>query len=146
MVTPEVAVAAVVILKGKVLLVKRKNPPSANEWALPGGRIRAGESIKETAEREVFEETGVIIEAGDIVHVFDLIRYSKNDQLQAHYVIIDVQGTYINGQVNAGDDASEAAWIHPDDFKTITLNTNTKKFLNHYLNNQFYSLSLGERT
>jgi ADP-ribose pyrophosphatase len=71
---PQVAVGAIVIKDGRVLLVKRSQPPSKGLWAIPGGRVELGETLKEAAEREIIEETGLTIRAGDPVYTFDVIE------------------------------------------------------------------------
>ncbi len=43
--SPRAAVGAIVIEKGKVLLVKRKYPPQKNKWAIPGGSVNLGETL-----------------------------------------------------------------------------------------------------
>ena len=48
-----------------VLLVQRGNMPSRGMWSIPGGRIRLGETLQAAAEREIFEETGVVIRANE---------------------------------------------------------------------------------
>ena len=59
--SPQVAVGAVVVKEGKILLVKRKKPPSKGQWAIPGGSVKLGETLKEATEREIREETGLRI-------------------------------------------------------------------------------------
>ena len=71
---PRVGVAAVVTKNNRVLLVKRGVPPSKGLWAIPGGNMKLGETLKETAEREILEETGIVIEAGDPIYAFDFIE------------------------------------------------------------------------
>ncbi len=72
-----------------------------------------GESLQQSAEREVLEETGVHIRAGEPVHSFDLIEYDERGRLRFHYVIIDLLAAHVAGEPVAGDDASEAAWVSP---------------------------------
>jgi len=60
---PRVAVGAVVFKGGDVLLVQRGQPPAEGTWAIPGGSVRIGETLPQAAEREILEETGVIIRA-----------------------------------------------------------------------------------
>ncbi|MBN2246845.1 MAG: NUDIX domain-containing protein, partial [Candidatus Aminicenantes bacterium] len=60
---PQVGVGAVVIKDEKILLVKRKNPPQKGQWAIPGGKVEFGETMQKAAEREILEETGLIIHA-----------------------------------------------------------------------------------
>lgn len=59
-------VAGVAILNGKVLLHKT---PSDNFWTLPGGRCELFEFSKDTLQREMQEETGMVAEAGDMLWV-----------------------------------------------------------------------------
>ena len=56
---PIPTVDAIVIHKGKFLLLKRNNPPMKGEWWIPGGRIRKGEELEDAVKREVLEETGL---------------------------------------------------------------------------------------
>ena len=61
--SPQSAVGAIVIRDDEVLLVKRNKPPGRGLWSIPGGSIELGETLQEAAEREIREETGVIIRA-----------------------------------------------------------------------------------
>jgi len=58
---PRVAVCGIVCRNGKILMVKRRNPPAKNEWSPPGGSVLLGETVFEAVAREVFEETGINI-------------------------------------------------------------------------------------
>ena len=71
---PRPAVGAVVFKDDAVLLVQRGNSPSRGMWAIPGGSVHLGETLQAAAEREIFEETGVVIRAGDPVLVFESIE------------------------------------------------------------------------
>lgn len=102
--SPQVAVGAVVFNQNRVLLVKRKNMPAAGQWAIPGGKVRKGETLAQAAEREIMEETGIIIKAGKPVYVFELIN-------PIHYVIIDLEAKYISGSPIPADDAEDADWV-----------------------------------
>ena len=50
---PLVGVGVVAIKDGRVLLIRRAKPPRAGRWSLPGGRQRLGETVHETARREL---------------------------------------------------------------------------------------------
>src|SRR4030065_1916467 len=56
--TPLVGVGAITIKDEKVLMVKRGVEPSYGLWAIPGGTLKLGESMRQCAEREMLEETG----------------------------------------------------------------------------------------
>lgn len=124
-----VGVGAVVFQDNAVLLVKRKNPPNANEWAIPGGRIKPGETLQQSAEREILEETGITIRAGNPVFSFDLIERDTHKKLLFHYVIIDLEAEYIEGTPRASDDALDAAWIKRDQATSLVINPTTKRLL-----------------
>ncbi|MGD8484470.1 MAG: NUDIX hydrolase [Thioalkalispiraceae bacterium] len=126
---PVVGIGAVVFHDNAVLLVKRKNPPCANEWAIPGGRILPGETLQQAAEREILEETGVKIKAGQPVYSFDLIDKDKQGNLLFHYVIIDLEAGYLEGEPQADDDALEAAWVDRQQATTMNINHTTKELL-----------------
>lgn len=126
---PQAAVGAVVIKGNKVLLVQRGKAPSDGLWAIPGGRIEIGESLQEAAEREILEETGVIIQAGDPIHTMDIIVRDESERVKYHYVIVDLLADYVSGEPRAGDDARDVAWVGPGDLSRLPLNENTRQVL-----------------
>ncbi len=119
---PLIGVGAVVFLNDAVLLVKRKFEPAANKWAIPGGKLEFGETLKQAAEREVFEETGIRIEATEVAHIFEWID-------QHHYVILDLDATYISGELSAGDDALDVRWVSASELNTIEVTQSTRDLL-----------------
>ncbi|SLM30564.1 ADP-ribose pyrophosphatase (fragment) [Desulfamplus magnetovallimortis] len=82
---PTLAVGAIVFKAQKVLLVKRGKAPAKGVWAIPGGRVKLGETLKLAAQREVLEETGITIKAGEPVYSFELIEYDENGAVKFHY-------------------------------------------------------------
>ena len=74
---PALAVGAIVFKDQQVLLVKRGKPPAKGMWAIPGGSVELGETLKQAAEREVLEETGIRIKAGEPVHSFEVIEHDE---------------------------------------------------------------------
>jgi len=108
---PQVGVGALVIRDGRVLLVRRGRPPANGLWAIPGGRLELGETLQQAAEREVFEETGITIRAGQPFYTFDSIVRDEQGRVRYHYVIVDLLAEYVSGEVRPGDDAQDAAWL-----------------------------------
>ncbi|MBN1930860.1 MAG: NUDIX hydrolase [Desulfobacterales bacterium] len=126
---PQVAVGSFVFKENKILLVKRKNPPSEGIWAIPGGKVKLGETLKVATERETKEETSVIIHAGDPIFTFDFIESDNKGNIRYHYVIVDLIGDYISGIPHAGDDALEAGWITEKEIKKLQVSSMTRKVL-----------------
>jgi 8-oxo-dGTP diphosphatase len=126
---PETAVGAIVIKDDKVLLVKRANHPGKGLWAIPGGRVKLGETLKEAARREVKEETGVIISPKDPVHVFEVIDSDDEGGIRFHYVIVDLLADYLSGVPSPGTDASEARWISSGELKKLPVSKTTRQLL-----------------
>ena len=124
----KLGVGAVVIHQGQVLLVKRKTPPYAGQWAIPGGKVQFGESLKAAAEREILEETGIIIQAGEPIFSFEIIEQDQ-DGPSLHYVVVDLEAHYESGEPLANDDAAEAAWFDATSIQKIDLNPITQKLL-----------------
>ena len=126
---PQIAVGAVVIRENEILLVKRGHPPGEGLWAIPGGRVELGETLQEAAEREIREETGVVIRAKEPVYAFDVIECDARKCIRFHYVIVDLLADYISGEPNPGSDACDARWIAHPELDELPLSTNTRKFL-----------------
>lgn len=130
---PVIAVGAVVMKECKVLLVRRGQPPNAGLWAIPGGAVELGESLQAAAERELREETNIIIRAGEPIYTFDCIDCDDKGQVRYHYVIIDLLGQYLGGEPKAHSDALEARWISAADLEALPVSENTLTLLRHRL-------------
>lgn len=118
---PIVAVGAIVVKAGKVLLVRRGTDPSRNFWSLPGGAVSLGEGLKEAVAREVKEECGIDVEVGEVVEVLDRIYTDRNRRVRYHYVIIDFLASWRRGRLKAASDISEARWVNLEAIDTLPL-------------------------
>ena len=134
---PLVAVGAVVFNKGKVLLVLRAKPPAENHWTIPGGCVELGETLQEAAEREIREETGLSIRAGEPVYTFDVIERDANGAILFHYVIVDLAAEYVSGELRPGDDATDVCWASFRDVKSLKVSAATQKLLQECYNNSW---------
>jgi len=130
---PRVAVGAVVFHRGRVLLVRRASPPARDLWAIPGGGVRLGETLRRAAEREVLEETGLRIRAAEPVFTFEVIDRGKDGRIRFHYLIVDLEAEYLEGELRAGDDAAEARWVSAAEMDDLPVNDTTRRLLfEHY--------------
>lgn len=109
--SPIAATIAVVIRDGRVLLVRRRNPPDAGRWGFPGGKIDFGETIEAAAERELLEETAVHGQALSVFTAVDAFDYRADGAVVAHFILLAVLCRWISGEPVAGDDALEARWF-----------------------------------
>ena len=108
---PLIGIGVIVWQQEDVLLVKRNQPPRQGQWSIPGGLQKLGETIFETAIREVLEETSVIIKPYKVITVVDAIEHDHMDRLQYHYTLIEIAATYESGVLSAADDISDSCWI-----------------------------------
>jgi 8-oxo-dGTP diphosphatase len=112
---PVAGVGAVVFNKGKLLLVKRANEPNKGKWSIPGGGIELGETIKEAAQREVFEECSVKIKIMRVLDAADNIVRDADGRIRYHYAIIDLLANYNGGDLKAQSDAQDCGWFTPEE-------------------------------
>lgn len=105
----------------RMLLVRRAKPPAEGRWALPGGRQRLGETVREAARREVLEETGLEVEVGALLDVVDSITRAPDGRLAYHYTLIDFLAESGPGEARAGGDAAEVAWADPRNLSAYDL-------------------------
>ena len=126
---PRVGVGAVVIHEGRILLVKRASPPGKGFWAIPGGLVELGETVREAAERELLEETGISVRARDAFYIFDFIDRDADGTIRYHYVIVDFLADYLGGEPRAADDVSDARWLSPAEAAAMNLSPTTRKLL-----------------
>jgi 8-oxo-dGTP diphosphatase len=126
---PQIAVGAIVFRDDEVLLVKRANPPGRGLWAIPGGRVKLGETLKEAARREVKEETGISIRPKEPMYVFDVIERDDEGGIRFHYVIVDLLADYLSGEPTPGTDASEARWVSSGKLKALPVSKTTRELL-----------------
>jgi ADP-ribose pyrophosphatase YjhB (NUDIX family) len=127
---PLVGVGAVIVEDGRVLLIKRGKAPLLGEWSIPGGMLEVGETLRQGAEREALEETGLVVRATDLLGVFDRIvpampAKEGGARTLYHYVLIDFLCQRISGNVLAAGDASDAAWFSLEEVPALRLAAET---------------------
>ncbi|MDP6869531.1 MAG: NUDIX hydrolase [Candidatus Poseidoniaceae archaeon] len=102
---PSIAVDAVVVNNGKILLIRRGNEPWKGKLALPGGFVDVEEDPKNAVLRELKEETGIV---GEVERVICVKGNPERDP-RGHVISIAYLVT-ADGEPVAGDDAENAEW------------------------------------
>ena len=127
--TPELCVGAIVVDDDRLLLVRRGRGRAAGTWAVPGGRVLAGETLAEAVVRELIEETGIEGVCGPFVGLVELLDGSTD----AHQVILDFEvGVLEATEPLAGDDADEARWVALGDVTDYSLAPGLAEFLHDH--------------
>jgi len=108
--TSKLTVDGIILKDEKILLIKRKNPPFKDKWALPGGFIEYGEKTEDAVKREILEETGLKTEIIDILGVYS----DPNRDPRGHTVTVVYMLNICGGLLKSGDDASEAVFFDVD--------------------------------
>ena len=127
---PKVAASVLVIQEGKVLLVRRVNPPHQGEWALPAGFVDAGEDPREAAARECLEETGLAVRVTDLIDVV-----SGREHPHGADIVIVYQGEVLAGKLVAGDDACEVGYYAPENLPPLAFDA-TRRAIQTWLEQQ----------
>jgi len=108
--SPLMCVGAVIVEAGRVLLARRGTEPMKGHWTLPGGLLELGESLTDGVTREVREETGLIVEAVELIELLERI-HREETRIRYHYVIADYLCRVAGGQLQAASDADAARWV-----------------------------------
>ena len=126
---PIVGVGVVILDADKVLLIKRGKPPRAGTWSLPGGAQESGETLKEAAIREIYEETNLKVEIIGLIDIVDSIRRDKKGDTEYHYTLIDFAARVTGGALRAGDDAIDSHWFTLQEIKELDIWSETKRII-----------------
>ena len=101
--------------------MKRRSEPLAGHWSLPGGAVELGETLEACVAREMEEETGLRVEVGPVIEVFDRITLDDEQRVQFHYVLIDYLCRPLGGTLRAGSDVADALFVAPSEFDSYAL-------------------------
>lgn len=116
--------------QGCVLLQRRTDN---NLWALPGGAQDVGETLAETAVREVLEETGITVEVIDIVGIYSnpnhVIEYSDGEVRQQFNVCL--RATPVAGGLATSDESSDVRWVSLDELDELEIHESMRLRIDH---------------
>src|SRR5215475_12347463 len=129
---PVVGVGGVVIEDGRALLIRRGSEPLLGQWSIPGGTLELGETLIEGTERELCEETGLVVRVLELIEVFERINFGRGAdeswttpeerrRPRFHFVIADYLCERISGEPVAGGDVTEVAWAGEAELERFSL-------------------------
>jgi ADP-ribose pyrophosphatase YjhB (NUDIX family) len=107
------------------VLIKRGAEPLKGQWSLPGGGVEVGETLPAAVAREMLEETGLEVDVGPVVEVFDRITRDGEDRVRYHYVLVDYLCWPVGGTLRAGGDVDDAVLADPTDLVRFGLTEKT---------------------
>ena len=122
---PLVGVGAIIIENSRVVLVKRAHPPLQAQWSIPGGVLEVGELVPDAAVREAREETGLTVEPGELLGVYDRVLRDPGGRVQYHYVLVDFLCRRVSGELQAADDAAAVRWFTREELPALNLAEDT---------------------
>lgn len=118
---PIIGIGAVILIDGAVVLIRRRHEPLAGHWTIPGGTLDLGETLESGAAREALEETGLVVDVGPVIEVFDRILLDDAGKVRYHFAIVDYLCRRRGGELRAGSDAIDIAVAKPDDLGSYHL-------------------------
>ncbi len=118
--------------RGRLLLAKRTDN---DLWTIPGGAMKPGETIAETAVREVKEETGIDVEVVSLVGIYSnpqhVVECSDGEVRQQFSVCFACRP--IGGELATSDETSEVGYFTPDEIETMDVHPSIRLRIQHYL-------------
>ncbi|MGQ4807532.1 RNA pyrophosphohydrolase [Candidatus Entotheonellaceae bacterium PAL068K] len=103
---PAVGVAVIVMQEDRIVLGRRARGLYQGAWCIPCGYVEYAEDVRQAAQRELQEETGLLAEVGDVYAV-----HSNFHNPAMHTVGIWFRGTVIGGALHPDDDLDEAVYV-----------------------------------
>lgn len=133
-VTVDAAIVRTIDDSDEILLIERKHPPFEGCWALPGGFVDLDETLADAAKRELYEETGVVVDSLTQLRTFDAVNRDPRDRtISTIFIGFATEET----RIKAGDDASSVDWftfdaLPPLAFDHASILNYVKEFLEHH--------------
>lgn len=130
---PILAVGAIVVKEGHVLLARRGKEPSYGLWSVPGGAVHVGESLKLATQREIREECGIEVDLTEVIEVVERMVRDGSGRIQYHYVIVDYLARWVSGELTASSEVLEARWVPPGNFPEYPMTVGTAEVIHRML-------------
>lgn len=112
---PFLAVSAVIVRDGTVLIIQRGRPPGAGYFTVPGGVVEAGETLTAAVKREVLEETALVIEPVALAGYREYIARDAAGRVERHFVILPFAARWVSGVFTPNEEIVAGQWRHPSE-------------------------------
>jgi ADP-ribose pyrophosphatase YjhB (NUDIX family) len=116
---PYVAVSAAIIRDGRVLIVRRANPPMQGMFTLPGGVVEIGETLHAALVREIREETDLTIEPVALAGHREVITRNGDGRIERHFIILAFAARWLAGEPKLNHELAESRWLRPDEIAPL---------------------------
>lgn len=127
---PFLAVSGGVMRGGRILLVRRAQPPARGVFTFPGGVVEAGESLHAALTRELAEETGLSIEPVGLAGTREFIARDAGGHVERHFVILAFAARWLSGEPRLNHELAEARWLRPDDLSGLATTEGLPEIVN----------------
>jgi 8-oxo-dGTP diphosphatase len=117
--------AVITTFDGRIIFIRRKNPPYKDSWAFPGGFVEYGETVEEAVMREVKEETGVKIKIRELLGVYS----DPERDPRGHMITVCFLANKTEGELKADTDAVEVSCFTADEALLMNLAFDHHKIL-----------------
>ena len=117
--------AVITTCDGKIIFIRRKNPPYKGSWALPGGFVEYGETVEDAVIREVKEETGIKIKIRELLGVYS----DPGRDPRGHMITVCFLANKTEGELKADTDAAEVSCFAVDEALNMNLAFDHHKIL-----------------
>lgn len=118
---------------GEILMIQRSDN---GNWAIPGGAIDLGESLKQAAVRETLEETGIACEVENVLGIYTdprhIIMYTSNGEARQEFSIV-VTGRATGGKPTTSDESTKVAWVSRSDLAEVRMDASMRRRIDRYL-------------
>lgn len=117
---------------GEILLIRRTDN---DNWAVPGGAMDLGESIRDAALREVKEETGIEIEVSGLVGIYTnprhVIEYTSNGEVRQEFSVV-FTARPVGGELQTSSESAEVVWVAPSVLDGYSMHPSMRQRIAHY--------------
>jgi ADP-ribose pyrophosphatase YjhB (NUDIX family) len=120
---------------GRLLLIRRTDN---DLYAIPGGALELGETLTQTVQREVMEETGIAVQVTGLIGVYSdpdhVIEFTDGEVRQEFSICFRANPT--GGELRRSNESKEVLWMAPGDLDGLNIHPSIRLRIQHGLDNR----------